>query len=256
MNKGNKILLGVLAFVVACVVGYALFSESITISGSASASGDFRITTTCSAGVNSKIFEAFADYGITEKDFVQGGYANESCNVSGNKVSLAVDLKYPTAQRAFTISFKNTGSMDAVVIANGNTPVENTNIVVYDNTGAVYKTLAQGDSEFSNYLNQFGKFSSSTLGVIVTSTGESIHEASDKWQSRILDKPNKTNENEYYLKLEPNDTLMLLVWANWDNDATLKNYSAKTTAIAEQKFQQITTDMFENADGFTCFSGC
>ena len=35
MNKNNKLLIGMLTFVVVCVVGYALFSENITVTGSA-----------------------------------------------------------------------------------------------------------------------------------------------------------------------------------------------------------------------------
>ena len=35
MNKNNKILIAVLAFVLVCVVGYALFSENITVTGTA-----------------------------------------------------------------------------------------------------------------------------------------------------------------------------------------------------------------------------
>ena len=50
MNKSNKILLGVLLFVVVCVVGYALFSETITVTGTATASGDFAFESKCFAG--------------------------------------------------------------------------------------------------------------------------------------------------------------------------------------------------------------
>ena len=51
MNKSNKILLGVLSFVVVCVVGYALFSEKITVTGTATASGNFDINYTCQTGL-------------------------------------------------------------------------------------------------------------------------------------------------------------------------------------------------------------
>ena len=44
MNKNNKLLIGMLTFVVVCVVGYALFSENITVTGSATASGDWSIS--------------------------------------------------------------------------------------------------------------------------------------------------------------------------------------------------------------------
>lgn len=110
MNKGNKILLGVLAFVVACVVGYALFSESITISGSASAKGDFDISATCIKGVDSGLIAA-NDLDINE--FKEGGYKNDYCNVNGNNVSFGADLEFPSATRFFTIILTNNGTIPA-----------------------------------------------------------------------------------------------------------------------------------------------
>ena len=46
MNKSNKLLIGILAFVVVCVIGYALFSETITVTGTAMAKGNFDIKVT------------------------------------------------------------------------------------------------------------------------------------------------------------------------------------------------------------------
>ena len=65
MNSGNKLLLGILAFVVACVVGYALFSESITITGSASAKGDWDIDVSCTKGVSDSLLQGID---ITRKE--------------------------------------------------------------------------------------------------------------------------------------------------------------------------------------------
>ena len=48
MNKKNKILVGCLALLLVLSVGYALFSETIEINGTATAKGDFDITYTCS----------------------------------------------------------------------------------------------------------------------------------------------------------------------------------------------------------------
>ena len=62
MNKGNKILLGILAFVVVCVVGYALFGETITVTGSATASGEWSITTTCVSGLSQDIKNFMLQY--------------------------------------------------------------------------------------------------------------------------------------------------------------------------------------------------
>ena len=47
MNKNNKILVGILTFVVVCVIGYALFSDNINVTGTATAQGQFLLDTTC-----------------------------------------------------------------------------------------------------------------------------------------------------------------------------------------------------------------
>ena len=47
LSKNNKILIGCLALLLVMSVGYALFSDTITINGSATAKGEFKLTTTC-----------------------------------------------------------------------------------------------------------------------------------------------------------------------------------------------------------------
>ena len=46
-EKKSKILIGCLALLLVMAVGYALFSETITINGTATAKGDFDISFTC-----------------------------------------------------------------------------------------------------------------------------------------------------------------------------------------------------------------
>ena len=43
MKKQSIAIIGVIAFVLAVVVGYALFSDNLTVSGSATATGDFDV---------------------------------------------------------------------------------------------------------------------------------------------------------------------------------------------------------------------
>lgn len=45
--------------------------------------------------------------------YAEGGYENDSCTVNGNEVSFQADLKYPGANRVFTIKITNTGTIDA-----------------------------------------------------------------------------------------------------------------------------------------------
>ena len=109
MNRNNKILVGVLALIVAMTIGYALFSDNITITGTAKAKGDFSITATCKTGLDSRL--TLSELGLDP----EGGYRNDSCTVSGNTVSISLDLDYLTATRYFTVKMTNSGTIDATL---------------------------------------------------------------------------------------------------------------------------------------------
>ena len=105
MNRGNKLLLGVLAFVVVCVVGYALFSETITVTGTATAKGDFEITTTV-ADYKEVTGDTYWEYGIVTASNI---------NVVDNVVTASATLGAPNSIKKFAIKVENTGSIPAVL---------------------------------------------------------------------------------------------------------------------------------------------
>lgn len=110
MNKKNKILVGCLALLLVLSVGYALFSDTITINGTATAKGSFDITTTCQTSIPSE-FGTLESLGLE----AEGGYNNESCSVVDDNVSISVGLEYPGAKKYFFVEMKNTGSIDAAL---------------------------------------------------------------------------------------------------------------------------------------------
>ena len=113
MFKKNKILVGCLALLLVLSVGYALFSETITINGTATAKGNFDMTATCQSGYSEELVNA----GIKgSKDEGQTGFNNDSCSVSsGNKVSFQTGFDAPGAKREFTVKVTNTGTIDAML---------------------------------------------------------------------------------------------------------------------------------------------
>ena len=113
MNKDNKILITILVFVVVCVVGYALFSETITVTGTATAEGTFDVDVSCVTGFSQDYAEAINDNTIA--NYNQGGYKNDSCNASGFDVTFKTDLEYPGASRLYTIKVTNNGTIAARV---------------------------------------------------------------------------------------------------------------------------------------------
>ena len=56
MKKKNMIIIGVISLILVVAVGYAIFSDTLTINGSATAKGDFSITTTCTPGITNEGF--------------------------------------------------------------------------------------------------------------------------------------------------------------------------------------------------------
>ena len=114
MNKGNKILLAILSFVVVCVVGYALFGENITVTGTAKAEGTFDIGVSCVTGFSSDFLDAGLEDGYVI-NIPDGGYKNDSCEVNGFNVSFKTDLDFPGASRKYTIKVTNNGTIAARV---------------------------------------------------------------------------------------------------------------------------------------------
>ena len=93
LSKNKKILIGCLALLLVMSVGYALFSDTITINGTATAKVNFDITATC------------------EVDNTDGG--NGTCDVDGNTITTNSSLSMPGERTKFTIKISNSGSIPA-----------------------------------------------------------------------------------------------------------------------------------------------
>ncbi len=121
----NKIFIGCLALLLVMVAGYALFSQNLTINGTAKAQGEFSVTPTCQAGIDAKVKRIYDDYIINSEDSIffssETGYYDDSCTVNGDVVTFNVKFKYPGANRMFTLKVKNTGNMDTIFVDSYNT---------------------------------------------------------------------------------------------------------------------------------------
>ena len=107
----NKIFVGCLALLLVMVVGYALFSQNLNITGTATAKGDFSVTPTCEKGIPANLLEGAKTVdGWNEEN----GYYDDSCTVSGNTINYQSGLKWPGARRYFTVKVTNTGSVTAL----------------------------------------------------------------------------------------------------------------------------------------------
>ena len=101
MNKLKRLIIFTLVLLLSTGISYALFSDSITVSGTATTTGTFAINTTAAV--------------VT----TQVGSSSSTAVISGDKktVTLTVPkLEYPGAYTTFTITLKNEGNIPAKVI--------------------------------------------------------------------------------------------------------------------------------------------
>ena len=96
MNKKNKILVGCLALLLALSVGYALFSETITINGTATAKGSFDISYTC------KILDEYTEGGTGVCDTTTSGV-----------IKTISTFKKPTDSVTYQVTITNNGTIPA-----------------------------------------------------------------------------------------------------------------------------------------------
>ena len=108
LSKNNKILIGCLALLLVMSVGYALFSDTITINGTATAKGDFELTTEV-IDLNDDIYYAIRP----SKKSSNGIVENPTISVSNNVVTTNVELGAPGSYHVFGIKVTNTGTIPA-----------------------------------------------------------------------------------------------------------------------------------------------
>ena len=252
MNKSNKILLGILSFIVVCVMGYALFSENITVTGTATAKGSFDVSVSCTKGFVSELKTAAENDGWGFD--AEGGYKNDTCAVNGNKVDFNVDLEYPGADRYFTITVTNTGTIDAIAdIEIFRNLFKNQQIKVYNKSNdSLYKTYTydnyeewvEGAKEYAHFTDDrwyddgglfFGKNKS---GNIFVSSNLNDFIINGMYVADI-------DAQKGYLRIKTGESVSFIVNARWDEDATDNARYSVVTASAELPFQQITSNMVE-----------
>ena len=101
MNKKKKVIIGVLALALVMVVGYALFSDTLTINGTATAEGNFDMQI-ISAEVTGEVGSTGATTQVNSED------NNNSLTINIPK------LEYPGAYVDVTYKVKNAGSVPAI----------------------------------------------------------------------------------------------------------------------------------------------
>ena len=133
LSRQNKIIVGIVALVLALTVGYALFSQSLNIGGTASAKGEFKLI--------------FADASESGNAPSCVGFSG-TCEISslssiteeGKTLTITVDkLNYPGAYVQIPAVIKNEGTVDAKLTGITTEGLSNDDIEV------TYTGVVQGD---------------------------------------------------------------------------------------------------------------
>lgn len=152
INKTTVII--VLALFLSVSVGYALFGDTITIEGTATAQGNFDIEATCLTNISDELNNVI-EYPIgTIVNSIGEGYSNESCFVVDDKMSYSVSLEYPGAYKIYGVKLKNIGTIDGAVSAADFVPAfENNTINVYN---AANDTIVRTETGSDKFFNIYG----------------------------------------------------------------------------------------------------
>ena len=143
MNKKKGIIIGVVLFVLAVAVGYALFSDTLTINGTATAKGEFELTYLCEKEASDR--------------------ATAECSVSGNTITTTSTLSKPNDVAAYRVTITNTGSIPAVLKT----------VTSPNNYGGDSEPIPGGDSAYIDTTTMLG----AEYVVVSDSSGQILGDA-------------------------------------------------------------------------------
>lgn len=124
MKKNNKLLIIILTIIVTLMMGYALFSENITVTGTATASGNFDIGYTCQTGLANVAGIYDNAFNSLNGQETENSYSDDSCSIIDNKITFKTNLTAPGAMRYYTVKITNNGTIPALAPYQGSRTTE------------------------------------------------------------------------------------------------------------------------------------
>ncbi len=230
-KKKNKILIGCLTLLLVMAVGYALFSENITINGTATAKGDFELTTSVV-----DLSESWAeDYGFLNRGAISSGMVSKpSISVSGNVVTSSVELGMPGSFYNFAIKIENTGTipakLDSIIDKTRNVPILDSSLgenEVYGNDGYIVhqdENNPRGNFMFAELGTDSGYVDDYTSDI---TTG-------DRWSEQ-------GNFNTDMLKavLDPGEEVYYFIHYGWSSGSTTPGEPLTLNWSLEFNYEQV-----------------
>ena len=219
LSKNNKILVGCLALLLVMSVGYALFSDTITINGSATAKGEFELTTTCDMDA-----QAMNAAGIEQIE--KGSITDAKISCEGNVVNASATLGYPGSFKYFRVMVTNTGTIPAKLnkVVELNDPTNN--IISKENNSYVITNIVSNDDK-TNVAS--ASLYSSISWVDDYSTSDEGSFDSSQWYDEQLD-----------AVLDPGETAYFYVYMEWSESSTVPGDTLSPTLNVEMDWEQVT----------------
>ncbi len=247
-NKSTIYIIISIAFVLALSIGYALCSESISISGTAKAEGEFSIEYSCATGLD--YFETKYPT-IAALDDDDAGYTSASCDpiTTPGTVALAVTLNYPGAKRYFRITAENTGSIDAAIDVNNlleitehtacldgsgnNNPPDGT---ITNNECDDIRLSEQHSSIERQFANALALFKETSFGLLFEDASHNVYSEDDAEIYSHID------QSQTHLILAPDEKLHIYVKAEFFPELTGSSALMSDHIEAQMTFDQRTAD--------------
>lgn len=160
MNKkmSQGVVVGTLALFLALMVGYALFSQNLNITGTATAKGKLEITPICTLGRTAEVVNEYKKFKPTDAEDESNGYDSnsESCTVQGDTVEFNTKLLYEGASRNYIVELKNTGTIDAKVSTSDfGEPAEKSGCTDKNKNGTFEEDECRSDLEIMHFTSEF-----------------------------------------------------------------------------------------------------
>lgn len=243
MNKRkNRIFIACLSFLVVVSIGYAAFSENITISGASKSQATFNITTTCTKGLPSNIQSA-AGFSDLEVLTLNRGYKNDSCTVSGNNVTVATTFEYPTASRMYTIKMTNNSTMDAMLKLNTDDDPE----YAFLSSGQMVANTSSGTYTYT-YGVKDSYYEATELLWLMNRVFPEYMFIQDKNGNLSQEFEGYYDSKGEYFKLRKGYSIYVVIYTTWQGeyyDSAYDDYSITSTSTFTFPFVQYTTDLKE-----------
>lgn len=215
LSRNNKILVGCLALLLVMSVGYALFSDTITINGTATAKGEFELTTTCDMDAEALELAQLVDVGSSSD-------AKISCE--GNVVNASATLDYPGSQKYFRVMVTNTGTI----------PAKLKEVVELNNPNNVYCNTDNCVQQIENFVSNIDKTNKGYASLFADTSVWDDYATEAQGAEMLFDSEHLNSV------LDPGETAYYYIKMTWSSNSTESGEPLSIPLNVQMDWEQVT----------------